>query len=152
MAVDVRDHPAEMKPVMLGDVAFRDRDETGQSRFRGQQVVERSSSRPGPSASARRYPIEKIRRRRWYRKSNRIARGDCRRPPRERRELAREHGRRDLDRRDELAHRTGPECDSSNASRTALSLDAEAQNVSKLSAQVRKIVGGRRPTARVEPR
>jgi hypothetical protein len=39
-AAYVGDEASEMKPVMLGDVALRDRHEAGQPCFRGQQVVE----------------------------------------------------------------------------------------------------------------
>ena len=44
-AIDVGHQAAEVEPVVLRDVALGDRDEAGQPRFRGQQVVERAVER-----------------------------------------------------------------------------------------------------------
>ena len=61
-----------MEPMMLRNVALDDGHETGQPRFRRQQVVEGGVEASRPFGVGRRYPMEKMRRRRSYRKSKRM--------------------------------------------------------------------------------
>src|SRR4030095_7844003 len=127
-----------MKPMMLGYVAFRDGDETGKSRFRGQQIVERFVQSSGTIRISETVPNREDAPSPVVEEIEPHAGGNCRCPSRESRELAHGQGWDRFPPRHRLNNRTGPESDLVKGTAHGVMVGRRGERFGKFAAYVRE--------------